>query len=183
MTGLTQRWSQSMMDNYGQPELGLVRGEGAVVWDENGKSYLDFLGGIAVNVLGHAHPAIVEALRRQVATLGHVSNYFVAEPTVALAEALLARAGRPGRLRNLAPRQRGRVRVSWLTARTEVVHHRRLPRPHDGGARAHRPTGQVRSVPAAAWRRHHVPYGDPTRWSTRSTTDRDGLEPIQARTG
>jgi acetylornithine/N-succinyldiaminopimelate aminotransferase len=87
-----------MMDNYGTPPLGLVRGEGAVVWDDSGRSYVDMLGGIAVNLLGHAHPAVVAAVSEQIATLGHVSNLYIAEPPVALAEALLGRAGRPGRV-------------------------------------------------------------------------------------
>ncbi len=98
MADLVQRWSAAMMNNYGQPSLALVRGEGAVVWDENGKSYVDLLAGIAVNVLGHAHPAVTEAVTRQLGQLGHVSNLFVAEPTVALAEALLAHTGRTGRV-------------------------------------------------------------------------------------
>jgi len=72
------------MDNYGTPPLALVRGEGAVVWDDAGKPYVDLLGGIAVNALGHAHPAVVAAVSEQIATLGHVSNLFVAEPPVAL---------------------------------------------------------------------------------------------------
>ncbi|HEV7707726.1 MAG TPA: aminotransferase class III-fold pyridoxal phosphate-dependent enzyme, partial [Asanoa sp.] len=74
---LVDRWQRSMMDNYGTPPLALVRGTGAVVTDEAGRSYVDMFGGIAVNALGHAHPAVVEAVSRQVATLGHVSNLFV----------------------------------------------------------------------------------------------------------
>jgi acetylornithine/N-succinyldiaminopimelate aminotransferase len=85
-----------MLNNYGTPPLALVRGEGAVVWDEAGRSYLDLLAGIAVNSLGHAHPAVVDAVTRQIGTLGHVSNLFAAEPPIALAELLLALTGRPG---------------------------------------------------------------------------------------
>src|SRR2546430_16942661 len=93
---LLDRWQQSLMDNYGTPPLALVRGEGAVVGDETGQSYVDLFGGIAVNALGHAHPALVAAVTRQGATLRHVSNLFAAEPPIALAELLLALAGRPG---------------------------------------------------------------------------------------
>ena len=82
------------MDNYGTPQLPLVRGAGAEVWDADGTEYLDFVGGIAVNALGHAHPAVVEAVTQQIASLGHVSNLFVAEPPVALAERLLQLFGR-----------------------------------------------------------------------------------------
>ncbi len=78
--GLTGRWQGAMMDNFGTPRIPLVRGEGATVWDADGNEYLDFLGGIAVNSLGHAHPAVVRAVSDQVATLGHVSNFFVASP-------------------------------------------------------------------------------------------------------
>ncbi|MFJ4183221.1 aminotransferase class III-fold pyridoxal phosphate-dependent enzyme, partial [Streptomyces sp. NPDC089733] len=86
---LAQRWNHALMDNYGTPQLSLVRGEGAHVWDADGTEYLDFVGGIAVNALGHAHPAVVEAVSAQIASLGHVSNLFIAEPPVVLAERLL----------------------------------------------------------------------------------------------
>ncbi|MCT7355316.1 acetylornithine transaminase [Streptomyces sp. 15-116A] len=84
-----------MTDTFGTPRLALARGAGTRVWDDAGNEYLDLLGGIAVNALGHAHPAVVEAVTRQLTTLGHVSNLYVAEPAVALAERLLALAGRP----------------------------------------------------------------------------------------
>ncbi len=99
MTGpLQQRWSASLMDNYGTPPLSLVSGCGAVLTDDDGRCYLDLLGGIAVNVLGHAHPAILDAVSTQLATLGHVSNLYVSEPAVTLAEGLLAHVGHPGRV-------------------------------------------------------------------------------------
>jgi acetylornithine aminotransferase len=90
---LRQRWSAALMNNYGTPKLALVRGEGAVVEDADGKRYVDFLGGIAVNSLGHAHPAIVEAVTRQLGTLGHVSNLYGNQPVIELAERLLAHFG------------------------------------------------------------------------------------------
>jgi acetylornithine/N-succinyldiaminopimelate aminotransferase len=113
-----------MMDNYGTPPLALVRGEGSVVWDESGRSYVDMLSGIAVNALGHAHPAVVAAVSRQVATLGHVSNFFVTEPPVALAELLLALAGRPGRVffaNSGAEAVEAAFKLSRRTGRTHVV--------------------------------------------------------------
>jgi acetylornithine aminotransferase len=121
---LVDRWQQSMMDNYGTPPLALVRGEGAVVWDEDGRSYVDLLSGIAVNALGHAHPAVVSAVTRQIGTLGHVSNFFVAEPPVALAELLLALAGRPGRVffaNSGAEAVEAAFKLSRRTGRTHVV--------------------------------------------------------------
>ncbi|TCK24699.1 acetylornithine transaminase [Pseudonocardia endophytica] len=83
-----ERWADALMNNYGTPPLTLVRGEGAEVWDDTGKRYLDLYAGIAVNVLGHAHPAVVEAVTKQVSTLGHTSNFFITEPALALAERL-----------------------------------------------------------------------------------------------
>lgn len=80
---------------FGPPQRLLVRGEGPWVWDETGKRYLDLLGGIAVNVLGHAHPALVGAVERQVRTLGHVSNFFASPPQLELARRLLELAGAP----------------------------------------------------------------------------------------
>jgi acetylornithine/N-succinyldiaminopimelate aminotransferase len=94
---ITRRWSEAIMATYAAPALTLVRGDGAQVWDETGKSYLDLVAGIAVNVLGHAHPAIVEAVSRQVATLGHTSNLVANEPSVRLAERLLGLIGRDGK--------------------------------------------------------------------------------------
>lgn len=92
-TDLQQRWSGALMNTYGVPRVALVRGEGAVVTDADGKQYLDLLAGIAVNILGHAHPAIVEAVTTQLSTLGHVSNLYASEPAVALAEHLLMQLG------------------------------------------------------------------------------------------
>ncbi|MDQ4115473.1 MAG: acetylornithine transaminase [Actinomycetota bacterium] len=88
MSTYAERWQAALMNNYGTPPLTLVRGEGAEVWDDTGRRYLDLYAGIAVNVLGHAHPAVVEAVTTQVSTLGHTSNFFITEPALALAERL-----------------------------------------------------------------------------------------------
>ncbi|MFJ1461624.1 acetylornithine transaminase [Nocardia sp. N2S4-5] len=90
---LQQRWSSALMNNYGTPKLALVRGAGAVVYDADGNRYVDLLGGIAVNSLGHAHPAVLEAVTQQLGTLGHVSNLYATEPVIELAERLLAHFG------------------------------------------------------------------------------------------
>ncbi|MFE3058428.1 acetylornithine transaminase [Nocardia sp. NPDC059239] len=90
---IQQRWNTALMNNYGTPKVALVRGAGAVVYDADGKRYLDFLGGIAVNSLGHAHPAILSAVTQQLGTLGHVSNLYASEPVIELAERLLAHFG------------------------------------------------------------------------------------------
>jgi len=76
---LRTRWEAVMMNNYGTPPLALASGDGAVVTDVDGKSYVDLLGGIAVNVLGHRNPAVIEAVTRQLNTLGHTSNLYATE--------------------------------------------------------------------------------------------------------
>ncbi|MFF6954776.1 acetylornithine transaminase [Streptomyces iakyrus] len=113
-----------MTDTFGTPRLALVRGAGTRVWDDGGKEYLDLLGGIAVNALGHAHPAVVEAVTRQLTTLGHVSNLYAAEPAVALAERLLALAGRPGRVylsNSGAEANEAAFKLGRLTGRRHMV--------------------------------------------------------------
>lgn len=84
-----ERYAASLMNTFGPPKLVLTRGEGPYVWDADGRRYLDLLGGIAVNALGHGHPALVEAVTGQLSTLGHISNFFTSTPQVELAEALL----------------------------------------------------------------------------------------------
>jgi acetylornithine aminotransferase len=87
------RWDAALMGNYGTPPVVLASGSGATVTDVDGRSYVDLLGGIAVNLLGHAHPAVVEAVSRQVATLGHTSNLAAHAPGIELAERLQALVG------------------------------------------------------------------------------------------
>jgi acetylornithine/N-succinyldiaminopimelate aminotransferase len=90
MTGSTERYQSALMNTFGPPKLVLTRGQGAHVWDEDGKEYVDLLGGIAVNALGHGHPALVAAVTEQLRTLGHISNFFASGPQIELAERLLA---------------------------------------------------------------------------------------------
>ena len=97
-TPIKRRWTEAIMATYAAPPLTLVRGDGAQVWDEDGNVYVDLVAGIAVNALGHAHPAVVEAVSRQVATLGHTSNLVANEPSVQLAERLLGLTGRDGKV-------------------------------------------------------------------------------------
>ena len=89
------RYSTSLMNVFGTPQRVLVRGAGCLVWDADGKEYLDLLGGIAVNALGHAHPFVTSVIASQLATLGHVSNFFTSPTQVALAEKLLELAHAP----------------------------------------------------------------------------------------
>jgi acetylornithine aminotransferase len=90
---MINRWKGSVQNNYGTPSIALVEGKGLVVTDADGKQYLDFLGGIATNILGHAHPAIVKAVTKQVATLTHVSNFYAHPNAVEVAEKLAAMTG------------------------------------------------------------------------------------------
>jgi acetylornithine aminotransferase len=177
------------MGTYGTPALALVRGEGAVVTDDVGRTYVDMLGGIAVNSLGHAHPAVVDAVSRQIRQLGHVSNLYVAEPPVALAELLLVLAGRPGKVyfgNSGAEAVEAAYKISRRTGRSHVVaaaggfHGRTM------GALSL--TGQpskadpFRPLPGPVT---HVPFGDPDALAA-AVTDETAmviLEPIQGENG
>jgi acetylornithine aminotransferase len=119
-----ERWQASLMDNYGTPKLTLVRGEGAYVWDADGNRYLDLVGGIAVNALGHAHPAVVQAVTEQIQTLGHTSNLYINQVTVQLAEELLDVAGVSGKVvfcNSGAEAVEAALKLSRLTGRTKIV--------------------------------------------------------------
>ncbi|TYC96082.1 acetylornithine transaminase [Arthrobacter echini] len=89
------RYTGSLLGVFGIPQRVLVRGSGCYVWDADGQQYLDLLGGIAVNVLGHAHPFVTSAVAGQLATLGHISNFFTSPTQVALAEKLIELAQAP----------------------------------------------------------------------------------------
>ena len=121
-----QRYADALMNAFGPPKLVLTRGEGAHVWDADGNEYVDLLGGIAVNALGHAHPALVEAVTRQLGTLGHVSNFFTSEPQVELAERLLAllpgdRAGRVFFTSSGTEANEAALKLTRRTGRTHLV--------------------------------------------------------------
>jgi acetylornithine/N-succinyldiaminopimelate aminotransferase len=120
-----QRWQSALMNNYGTPELTLVRGEGATVWDEQDNAYLDLVGGIAVNALGHAHPEVVRAVTEQIGKLGHVSNLYVNPVALELAEELLDVAGLPeGKVlfvNSGAEANEAALKISRLTGRTKIV--------------------------------------------------------------
>lgn len=124
--GLLDRWRSVMMDNYGTPPLALASGDGAVVTDVDGNTYIDFLAGIAVNILGHRHPAVIDAVIAQLNTLGHVSNLYATEPGVALAEALVGHLGTdaPARVffgNSGAEANEVAFKMTRLTGRTTIV--------------------------------------------------------------
>ncbi|MFE3738228.1 acetylornithine transaminase [Streptomyces sp. NPDC059134] len=192
MTGnqeLTRRWQGVMADNYGTPGLALVHGEGARVRDADGTEYTDFVGGIAVNALGHGHSAVVEAVSRQIAALGHVSNLYVAEPPVALAERLIQLFGRPGRVffcNSGAEANEAAFKIGRLTGRTHMV-------ATDGGfhgrtmgalALTGQPAKQTPFLPLPG-EVTHVPYGDADalRAAVTEETALVIIEPIQGENG
>ncbi|MFT2019066.1 acetylornithine transaminase [Streptomyces sp. 796.1] len=188
---LTKRWQGALMDNYGTPAVALTRGSGARLWDADGKEYLDFVGGIAVNALGHAHPAVVRAVTDQVAILGHVSNLFVAEPPVALAERLLRLFGfeQPGRAyfsNSGAEAVEAAFKIGRRTGRSHLVattggfHGRTM------GALAltGQPAKQQPFLPLPG-DVTHVPYGDADALRAAVTTDTALVivEPVQGENG
>lgn len=121
---LQARWQSVMMNNYGTPAMALAGGDGAIVTDPDGKTYLDLLGGIAVNLLGHRHPAIIEAVTAQLNTLGHVSNFYATEPGIALAEELVAHLGSPAKVffcNSGTEANEVAFKITRLTGRTKVV--------------------------------------------------------------
>lgn len=121
----TSLWNKSLQANYGTPTIELVSGKGASVKDSNGAVYLDFLAGIATNVLGHAHPAVVKAVSRQIATLGHVSNFYAHPNVLELSAKLVAMTGdKSARVffcNSGAEANEAALKLSRKTGRTRVV--------------------------------------------------------------
>jgi acetylornithine/N-succinyldiaminopimelate aminotransferase len=190
MTSYADRYAASLMNTFGPPKLTLVRGEGAHVWDADGKEYVDLLGGIAVNALGHAHPALVSAVTEQLRTLGHISNFFASEPQIGLAEKLLSLldAG-PGKVfftNSGAEANEAAFKLTRRTGRSHVV-------AAEGGFHG-RTMGALALTSKAAYREPFeplpgevtfVPYGDEQALA-EAVTDQTAailLEPIQGEAG
>jgi acetylornithine aminotransferase len=186
---LQQRWSAALMNNYGTPAIALTSGSGAVVRDADGKEYLDLLGGIAVNALGHAHPALIDAVTTQLQTLGHVSNLYVSAPAVELAERLLDKFGHPGRVffcNSGTEANEAAFKLARLTGRPEIIAAERAFHGRTMGALAM--TGQpakrapFEPMPPGV---RFVPYGDVAALDA-AVTDRTAaviLEPILGESG
>ena len=188
---LQDRWSAVMMNNYGVPPLALASGSGAVVTDVDGKSYLDLLGGIAVNILGHGHPAILEAVTRQMSTLGHTSNLYAAEPGIALAEALAGLLGADTETRVLfcnsgTEANEAAFKLSRLTGRTKLVAAQDGFHGRTMGALAltGQPSKQAPFAPLPG-DVTHVPYGDADALAAAVGDDTAAvfLEPIMGESG
>ncbi|MFI8770538.1 acetylornithine transaminase [Gordonia sp. NPDC062954] len=186
---LQQRWSAALMNNYGTPAIALTSGSGAVVRDADGKEYLDLLGGIAVNALGHAHPALIDAVTTQMQTLGHVSNLYVSAPAVELAERLLDKFGHSGRVffcNSGTEANEAAFKLARLTGRPEIIAAERAFHGRTMGALAM--TGQpakrapFEPMPPGV---RFVPYGDVAALDA-AVTDRTAaviLEPILGESG
>ena len=160
MTSYQERYAASLMNTFGPPKLTLVRGEGAHVWDADGKEYVDLLGGIAVNALGHGHPALVAAVTDAAAD-PRPRLQLLRQPSRRSSSprgcsALLGRRPGQGLLHQLRHRgQRGGVQAHPAHRPHPRRRRRgRLPRPHHGRARADLQGGLPRAVRAAARRGH-----------------------------
>lgn len=178
------------MNNYGTPKIALARGAGAVLYDADGKRYVDFLGGIAVNSLGHAHPAILEAVTQQLGTLGHVSNLYASEPVIELAEKLLAHfgdgEGRAFFCNSGTEANEAAFKMARLTGRSKIVATEEAFHGRTMGALAL--TGQAsKREPFAPMPPGvvHVPYGDAAALAAAVDSDTAAvfLEPIMGESG
>ncbi|MDP9443217.1 MAG: acetylornithine transaminase [Actinomycetota bacterium] len=177
------------MDTFGRPRRTLVRGAGAYVWDDAGRRYLDLLGGIAVNALGHAHPEVVDAVTTQLSTLGHVSNLFASPPQVELAERLLQLLGADGRVfltNSGTEANEAALKLTRRTGRTKVV--------AAEGSFHGRTLGALSLTAKAEYREPFkplpgdvvfVPYGDPGALAAAVDDETAAvvLEPIQGEAG
>jgi acetylornithine aminotransferase len=184
-----ERYAASLMNTFGPPKLTLARGRGAHVWDTDGNEYVDLLGGIAVNSLGHAHPALVEAVTGQLGTLGHISNFFASEPQIALAEKLLSLLGADGRVffaNSGAEANEAAFKLTRRTGRTHVV-------AAEGGFHG-RTMGALALTSKEAYRTPFeplpgeitfVPYGDADALAAATTDETAAvlLEPLQGEAG
>ncbi|MGL5866042.1 MAG: acetylornithine transaminase [Dermatophilaceae bacterium] len=186
-----ERYDRALLGVFGRPQLVLDHGDGAWVWDVDGRRYLDLVGGIAVNALGHNHPALVAALSKQAGQLVHVSNFFTSVPQVELAERLLALAGAPEGsavffANSGAEAIEAAVKVARRTGRTGIV--------AAEGAFHGRTTGALALTHKEAYREpfepllpgvSHIPFGDDAalRAAVGSDTAALVLEPVQGEGG
>jgi acetylornithine/N-succinyldiaminopimelate aminotransferase len=189
---LRKRYAASLMNTFGPPKLVLIKGEGPYVWDAEGNRYLDLLGGIAVNALGHNHPALVGAVTEQLGTLGHVSNFFATEPQVALAERLLSLLGlgpEGGKVFFTNSGTEANEAAFKLTRRTGRTHLVAMEGSFHG-----RTTGSLALTSKAAYREPFeplpgrvtfVPYGDADALAAAVTDETAAVvvEPVQGEAG
>jgi acetylornithine aminotransferase len=188
---LLQRYQKSVMGVFGLPPLVLSHGSGCHVWDVDGNRYLDLVGGVAVNALGHGHPALVSAISKQAGEAIHVSNLFTSEAQIALAERLVALAGAPEGsavffANSGAEAIEAAIKLSRRTGRSGIV--------AAEGAFHGRTTGALALTHKLAYREPfeplipgvaHVPFGDEAALRAAVTTETAAvvLEPVQGEAG
>ena len=187
---ITAQWTALMQSNYGTPTVGLARGKGIEVWDVEGKKYLDFLGGIATNILGHNNQAITSAIIKQSKTLSHVSNFYAHEPALDLAEKLQQMTGdKSARIffcNSGAEANEAALKISRLTGRKRIVAATGAFHGRTMGALSltGQPSKRDPFKPLLPGVRH-VPYGD-IKALRRAVTKRTAmviLEPIMGEAG
>jgi acetylornithine aminotransferase len=187
---MINRWSNSVQNNYGSPSIALVKGKGIVVTDADGKQYLDFLGGIATNILGHAHPAIVKAVTKQVSILSHVSNFYVHPNAVELAEKLASMTGDKGAkvffCQSGAEANEAALKLSRRTGKVRVVAAQSAFHGRTMGALSltGQPSKREPFLPLVKGVKH-VPYGDieAMRKAVTKKTAMVIIEPIMGEAG
>ncbi|WP_432479083.1 acetylornithine transaminase [Nocardioides sp. GXQ0305] len=186
---LRDQYAGALMNTFGPPRLALVRGQGAHVWDEDGREYVDLFGGIAVNALGHDHPALVEAVTTQLRTLGHVSNFFTTGPQVELAQRLLSLLGADGRVfltNSGTEANEAAFKLTRRTGRTHLVAAEGAFHGRTVGALAltHKPAAREPFEPLPG-EVTFVPYGDSEALAAAVTDETAAvvLEPVQGEAG
>ena len=190
-TAVLDRYDHVLMKTFGTPKRVFVRGEGCYVWDPEGRRYLDLLAGLAVNALGHAHPTVLSAITGQLATLGHVSNFFATPAQVALADRLVALGSADGHGRVFftnsgTEANEAAFKITRLTGRTRLI--------AAEGAFHGRSMGALAITHSAKYREPFeplpgdvtfIPYGDAEALAA-AVDDRTAavvLEPIQGENG
>jgi acetylornithine/N-succinyldiaminopimelate aminotransferase len=183
-------WSQNLMSNYAVPSITLVKGKGSIVFDADGKKYSDMLGGIATNILGHSHPAVVSAVNRQIRTLSHVSNFYSHPNAIELAEILVRLTGdKQSRVffaQSGAEVNEAAIKLSRKTGRTRIVAMTGSFHGRTMGSLSL--TGQIsKKIAFAPLLKNikHVPFGDVKR-AKRAINSRTAMvivEPIMGEAG
>ena len=187
---MLNRWNSVIQNNYGTPSIALIKGKGIVVTDADGKIYLDFLGGIATSILGHAHPAIVKAVTKQVSTLGHVSNFYANPNAITLAEKLVAMTGEKNAkvffCQSGAEANEAALKLSRRTGKVRVVAAQGAFHGRTMGALSltGQPSKREPFLPLVKGVKH-VPYGDieAMRKSVTKKTAMVIIEPIMGEAG